>query len=61
MPFYCLYRLSHRLTFEDSEPVLAKDASTKDDNWYDITDPRNALNKRRREKRSPQSSAKRVK
>ncbi|KAB7494506.1 hypothetical protein Anas_00367, partial [Armadillidium nasatum] len=42
--------LTHNLNFEDAEPTLAKDANTKDDNWYDITDPRNALNKRRREK-----------
>ncbi len=37
------------LKFESSDPVLAKDASTKDDNWFDIYDPRNPLNKRRRD------------
>lgn len=30
-------------------PALAKDANTKDDKWFDIYDPRNALNKRRRQ------------
>merc|ERR1711874_511040 len=38
------------LKFESNDPVLAKDASTKDDDWFDIYDPRNPLNKRRREK-----------
>ncbi|OXU28371.1 hypothetical protein TSAR_006422 [Trichomalopsis sarcophagae] len=33
---------------EDSAPVLAKDASTKGDDWFEIYDPRNPLNKRRR-------------
>merc|ERR1711934_1071571 len=41
---------SSGLRFEDNAPVLAKDASTKDDDWFDIYDPRNPLNKRRREK-----------
>ena len=36
--------------FESDGPVLAKDASTKDDDWFDIYDPRNPLNQRRREK-----------
>ena len=40
--------LSHELKFEDMVPVLAKDASTKKDDWYDVSDPRNALNKRKR-------------
>jgi len=38
------------LTFIGDEKVLAKDANTKDDDWFDIYDPRNAMNKRRREK-----------
>ena len=38
------------LKFESDDPVLAKDANTKDDDWFDIYDPRNPLNKRRREK-----------
>jgi len=41
--------LKNKLIFERNDPVLAKDASTKDDDWFDIYDPRNALNKRRRE------------
>lgn len=41
--------LGHELHFEDSVPVLAKDAATKEDDWYDVYDPRNPLNKRRRE------------
>jgi peptidyl-prolyl cis-trans isomerase SDCCAG10 len=37
------------LKFEDEAPVLAKDANTKGDDWFEIYDPRNPLNKRRRE------------
>ncbi|XP_058464463.1 spliceosome-associated protein CWC27 homolog [Malaya genurostris] len=40
--------LSHRLQFETNDPILAKDAVTKDDDWYDVYDPRNPLNKRKR-------------
>ncbi|XP_040166859.1 spliceosome-associated protein CWC27 homolog [Anopheles arabiensis] len=40
--------LSHRLEFEKKDPILAKDAATKDDDWYDVYDPRNPLNKRKR-------------
>lgn len=41
--------LSHKLDFSESEQaVLAKDASKKEDDWYDIYDPRNPLNKRKR-------------
>lgn len=40
--------LSHELHFKDDAPVLAKDANTKDDDWFEIYDPRNPLNKRRR-------------
>ncbi|XP_045599232.1 spliceosome-associated protein CWC27 homolog [Procambarus clarkii] len=47
--------LKHRFHFETANPVLAKDASTKDDKWYDVNDPRNVLNKRRREDSSKQS------
>lgn len=40
---------SHKLDFSESQvAVLAKDASKKEDNWYDIYDPRNPLNKRKR-------------
>lgn len=31
-----------------SQPIVAKDASTKDDDWYDIYDPRHPINKRKR-------------
>lgn len=41
--------LNHKLSFnENVTPVLAKDASTKNDDWYDAYDPRNSLNKRKR-------------
>jgi len=40
--------LTHALHCEEKAPVLAKDASTKDDDWFEIYDPRNPLNKRRR-------------
>ncbi|GBP90378.1 Peptidyl-prolyl cis-trans isomerase CWC27 homolog [Eumeta japonica] len=42
-------RMGHKLHFEDKGAVLAKDASTKGDDWFDIYDPRNPLNKRKRE------------
>lgn len=41
-------RLAHKLNFELGAPILAKDANTKDDDWYEVFDPRNPLNKRRR-------------
>lgn len=41
--------LTHKLKFESNTPVLAKDASTKTDDWFEIYDPRNPINKRRRE------------
>ena len=28
------------LKFEGDDPVFAKDANTKDDDWFDIYDPR---------------------
>lgn len=37
----------HKLEFTDNL-VVAKDANTKDDDWFEIYDPRNKLNKRRR-------------
>lgn len=40
--------LSHTLRFESKGAILAKDASTKKDDWHDIYDPRNPLNKRKR-------------
>lgn len=41
-------RMVHQLHFKEDTPVLAKDANTKDDDWFEIYDPRNPLNKRRR-------------
>ncbi|XP_047368631.1 spliceosome-associated protein CWC27 homolog isoform X1 [Vespa velutina] len=40
--------MAHILRCEEKAPVLAKDASTKNDDWFEIYDPRNPLNKRRR-------------
>ncbi|XP_014210221.1 peptidyl-prolyl cis-trans isomerase CWC27 homolog [Copidosoma floridanum] len=36
------------LRCEEKAPVLAKDASSKGDDWFEIYDPRNPINKRRR-------------
>ncbi|XP_057372862.1 spliceosome-associated protein CWC27 homolog [Daphnia carinata] len=41
--------LNHTLKFEDNNPTLARDANTKGDDWFEISDPRNPLTKRRRE------------
>lgn len=42
--------LTHTLCFGEQGEVLAKDASTKKDDWYsnDVNDPRNPINKRKR-------------
>lgn len=41
--------LAHKLDFSESQDaVLARDASKKQDDWYDIYDPRNPLNVRKR-------------
>ncbi len=40
--------MANTLKFQTEDPVLARDASTKDDDWFDIYDPRNPVNKRRR-------------
>merc|ERR1712029_744813 len=40
--------MSNTLKFQNDDPILAKDANTKGDDWFDIYDPRNPLNKRRR-------------
>ena len=50
--------MANSLKFQSDDPVLAKDASTKDDDWFDIYDPRNPMNKRRRERDSNQKTAK---
>lgn len=47
--------MTHVLHCEEKAPVLAKDASTKDDDWFEIYDPRNPLNKRRRGEKSQKS------
>lgn len=47
--------LAHALHCEEKAPVLAKDASTKNDDWFEIYDPRNPLNKRRRGEKSHKS------
>lgn len=41
--------MAHKLKFDENEAVLARDANTKGDDWYEVFDPRNPLNKRRRE------------
>ncbi|XP_057334603.1 spliceosome-associated protein CWC27 homolog [Microplitis mediator] len=40
--------MTQTLVCEDKNPTLAKDANTKNDDWFEIYDPRNPLNKRRR-------------
>lgn len=43
--------LSHKLDFSETVqeiPKMARDASTKGDDWFDMFDPRNPLNKRKR-------------
>lgn len=49
--------MTHNLHFKDDAPVLARDANTKQDDWYEIYDPRNPLNKRRRGETTSKSSA----
>lgn len=41
-------RFTQNLLFDSDAPVLAKDASSKDDSWYPLDDPRNPLNRARR-------------
>ena len=43
------FRLKHTLKFADAAPNAARDANLKGDDWFEIYDPRNPLNKRRRE------------
>lgn len=47
-----LFRLGHRLTFTEERWAVAKDASIQNEDTFDIYDPRNPLNKRRREESS---------
>lgn len=51
--------LTHELQFEEKVPILAKDASTKKDDWYDVYDPRNPINKRKRGEGSDRDHGKR--
>lgn len=53
--------LGHTLKFEENGAVLAKDAATKKDDWYDVYDPRNPLNKRRRGEDKEKASSSRRK
>lgn len=39
----------HDFKCDDKQLKLAKDANTKSDNWFEITDPRNEINVRKRE------------
>ncbi|XP_034237276.1 spliceosome-associated protein CWC27 homolog [Thrips palmi] len=39
----------HKLNFKTDTPVLARDANTKDDDWYEIHDPRSKINQQKRE------------
>lgn len=52
--------LCHTLKFQNETPILAKDASTKGDDWYDVYDPRNPLNKRKRKETSDNRNNKRT-
>lgn len=53
--------MANTLKFVSDEPILAKDANTKDDDWFDIYDPRNPVNKRRREADAKKNSGKKPK
>jgi len=50
--------MKHELHFKDDDPVLAKDANRKGDDWFEIYDPRNPLNKRRRGEATTTTSTK---
>lgn len=41
--------MAHKLHFKTETPVLARDANTKDDDWYEIHDPRSKISQQRRE------------
>ncbi|KAF2353662.1 Cyclophilin-like domain [Trinorchestia longiramus] len=47
--------LRQKVLFSENDPVLAKDANTKDDSWYALDDPRHPLNKRKRGENVPSS------
>ena len=42
-------RLVKELHFKSDTPVLARDANTKDEDWYEIHDPRSKISQQRRE------------
>lgn len=50
MVFSFFFLKAHTLKFEELGSTLAKDASTKRDDWYanDIANPQNPINKRKR-------------
>ena len=43
-------RMAHALVATVKAPMLAKDASVENEDTFDIYDPRNPINKRRRQK-----------
>ena len=51
LPIYVSIRLTNQVTFNEERIVLAKDALNKDVDYYDIYDPRNPLNERRRQEK----------
>lgn len=51
-------RMKGQLVSEE-KTVVAKDANTKSDDWYEIYDPRNPITKRRRENSKHYSREKR--
>lgn len=54
------YRMGFQLEESSNQPqVLAKDANTKSDDWYELHDPRNPITKRRRENNVQQITEKR--
>lgn len=52
--------MTRQLHCDEKAPVLAKDASTKGDDWFEIYDPRNPINKRRRGEGTDKSKKKRT-
>ena len=42
------FRFAHQITFAEERLAQAKDAMMKGEDYYDIYDPRNSINKRRR-------------
>ena len=50
---FFLHRLGNQISFDEERLVQAKDAMIKGEDFYDIYDPRNPLNMRRREQDHP--------